>query len=164
MRVHKAFQSLQESRMNSHKNARLTPLGRVHLVRQIIRIDPKAAAAQAGISTRRAHTWRKRWHDCGTRCLCNRSSRPVASPRRTQPDKWERIIRLRCNYPLPYAQIACCMGLSIATVGRICLQAGAARLPSIEAAPSKHHYERQISTTGRPCGLHETTDRDYRRF
>ena len=163
MRVHKAFQTLQESRMNSHKNARLTPLGRVHLMRQIIRIAPKATAAQARISTRRAHTWRKRWHDCGTGGLCNRSSRPVASPRRTQPDKRERIIRLRCNYRLPYAQIACRMGLSIATVGRICLQAGA-RLPSIEAAPSKHRYERQISTTGRSCRFHETTDRDYRRF
>ena len=65
--------------MNSHKNARLTPLGRVHLMRQIIRIAPKATAAQARISTRRAHTWRKRWHDCGTGGLCSRSSRPVAS-------------------------------------------------------------------------------------
>jgi hypothetical protein len=86
--------------MNSHKNARLTPLGRVHLMRQIIRIAPKATAAQARISTRRAHTWRKRWHDCGTGGLCSRSSRPVASPRRTQPDKRERIIRLRRNYRL----------------------------------------------------------------
>ena len=63
--------------MNSHKNARLTRLGRAHLIRQIADIGLKAAAGQAGISTRRAHIWRKRWHDCGPDGLCDRSSRPA---------------------------------------------------------------------------------------
>lgn len=55
MRVLKAFQSLQESRMNSHKNARLTQSGRVHLMQQVARFGLKAAAAFAGISVRRAY-------------------------------------------------------------------------------------------------------------
>jgi hypothetical protein len=56
--------------MNSHKNARLTRLGRVQ---QIVAMGMSAAAGQAG-SVRRAHTWRKRWHDCGPDGLCDRSS------------------------------------------------------------------------------------------
>jgi transposase InsO family protein len=129
--------------MNSHKNARLTRLGRVHLIRQIADIGLKAAAGQAGISTRRAHIWRKRWHDCGPDGLCDRSPRPASSPSRTQPDKRERIIQLRRNHRLTYAEIARRIGTSIATVGRICKQAGVAKLPPIEAAPPKRRYERQ---------------------
>lgn len=129
--------------MNSHKNARLTRLGRVHLIRQIADIGLKAAAGQAGISTRRAHIWRKRWHDWGPDGLCDRSSRPALSPSRTHLDKRERIIQLRRNHRLTYAEIARRMGASIATVGRICKQAGVAKLPPIEAAPPKRRYERQ---------------------
>jgi hypothetical protein len=40
--------TLQESRMNSHKNARLTQLGRVHLMQQIAHAGLRAAAAFAG--------------------------------------------------------------------------------------------------------------------
>jgi transposase InsO family protein len=50
---------------------------------------------------------------------------------------------LRRNHRLTYAEIARRMGASIATVGRICKQAGVAKLPPIEAAPPKRRYERQ---------------------
>ena len=86
--------------MNSHKNARLTRLGRVHLMQQIARMGLEAAAEQVGISKRRAYIWRKRWNEWGEAGLYDRSSRPAASPRQTKPDKRERIIQLRCNHRL----------------------------------------------------------------
>lgn len=89
--------------MNSHKNARLTRLGRVHMMEQIANIGLQTAADQAGISVRRARMWRKRWDESGEDGLCDRSSRPHVSPRRTSPDKQERIINLRptIGYPIP---------------------------------------------------------------
>ena len=92
--------------MNSHKNARLTQLGRVHLMQQIARIGLEAAALQAGISKRRAHIWRSRWNESGEQGLYDRSSRPASSPTQTQLQKQERIIQLRRNHRLVYAEIA----------------------------------------------------------
>ncbi|MBA4142733.1 MAG: helix-turn-helix domain-containing protein [Nitrosospira sp.] len=61
--------------MNSHKNARLTRLGRVHLMHQIAHMGLKAAARQAGVSRRCAYIWRKRWGESGAEGLYDRSSR-----------------------------------------------------------------------------------------
>jgi transposase InsO family protein len=130
--------------MNSHKNARLTRLGRVHLMQQIARIGLEAAADQVGISKRRAYIWHKRWNEWGEAGLCDRSSRPASSPRQIKPDKRERVIQLRCNHRLIYTQIALRVGLSVATVGRICNQADIAKLPPIQMPPPKRRYERQI--------------------
>ena len=129
--------------MNSHKNARLTRLGRVHLMQQIAHIGLEAAARQVGISKRRAYIWHKRWNEWGEAGLCDRSSRPASSPRQTKPDKRERVIQLRCNHRLIYTQIALRVGLSVATVGRICNQADIAKLPPAQALPPKCRYERQ---------------------
>lgn len=129
--------------MNSHKNARLTRLGRVHLVQQIARVGLEAAASQAGISKRRAYIWRSRWNDSGEQGLCDRSSRPASSPRQTQSHKRERIIQLRRNHRLIYAEIARRVGVSAATVGRICSRAGVDKLPPLQAVLPQRRYERQ---------------------
>jgi hypothetical protein len=129
--------------MNSHKNARLTRLGRVHLMQQIAHLGLEAAARQVGISKRRAYIWHKRWNECGEAGLYDRSSRPASSPRQTKPDKRERVIQLRCNHRLIYTQIALRVGLSVATVGRICNQSDAVKLPPAQALPPKCRYERQ---------------------
>lgn len=127
--------------MNSHKNARLTRLGRVHLMAQIAKVGLNAAAGQAGISVRRARVWRNRWQALGEDGLCDRSSRP-RSPRRTFPDKQERIVNLRRNQRLAYTVIAQRVGVSMATVGRLCAQAGVNTLPPRDAAPPARRYER----------------------
>lgn len=44
---------------------------------------------------------------------------------------------------MTYAVIASRVGVSVATVGRVCAQAGVAKLPPLEAAPPKRRYERQ---------------------
>lgn len=129
--------------MNSHKNARLTPLGRVHLMQQIAHIGLKAAACQAGISVRRAQVWQRRWEASDTGSLDDRSSRPHVSPRTTAPDKRERIIALRRNHRLPYPEIARRTGVSTATAGRLCAQAGVAKLPPLGAANPARRYERR---------------------
>ena len=44
--------------MNMHKNARLTPLGRKHVVRQVLSGQtPEAAARAAGVCRGRCEAW-----------------------------------------------------------------------------------------------------------
>lgn len=128
--------------MNSHKNARLTPLGRAHMLKQAIQFGLSVAAAQAGISLRRAQKWQRRFEDEGEAGLDDRSSRPRRCPRQTDSCKRERIIALRRNHRLSYAEIACRVGGAPATVGRICQRAQLAKRPPLEEAPPKLRYER----------------------
>lgn len=129
--------------MNSHKNARLTPLGRAHMIKQIGRIGLPCAAEQAGISARRAREWLRRHNELGEDGLYDRPSRPHRHPQSIVPDKHERIVNLRRNHRLIYAEIAMRTGVSVATVGRICTKAGVARLPPMEEAPPVRRYERK---------------------
>jgi transposase InsO family protein len=129
--------------MNSHKNARLTAKGRAYLVEQIALLGLSEAARRAGISARRARIWQQRALAEGWDALADRSSRPHVSPRATGANKRERIVNLRRNHRLPYAVIACRVGVSVATVGRICAQADVAKLPPLETVPPKRRYERQ---------------------
>ena len=112
--------------MNSHKNASLTPRGREHLVKNIASQGTRKAADAAGVSTRTAARWKRRHQLEGVAGLRDRSSRPHRSPTRVGADKAERIVGLRRNQRLGYAQIAERVGVSKSTVGRICVQAGLA--------------------------------------
>lgn len=114
--------------MNSHKNALSTPLGRAHMLKQAAQLGLPVAAAQAGISLR-----------------------PQLSPRQTGADKRERIVALRRNHRLPYAEIACRIGVAPATVGRICQHAQLAKLPPLQEVPPKCRHER--ATPGEPLHL-----------
>jgi transposase InsO family protein len=143
MRVLESDQLHSGARMNSHKNARLTAKGRAHLVEQIALLGLDEAARRAGISARRAHIWHQRALAEGMNALADRSSRPLVSPRVTPADKRQRIVNLRKNHRLTYAVIAERIGVSVATVGRICVQADVAKLPPLQEAPPKRRYERQ---------------------
>jgi len=128
--------------MNVHKNARMTPKGRAHLVRQIVICGLIPAAAAAGISPRTAAKWQARARREGAAGLLDRPSCPRRSPRRTCAEKAERVVRLRRNQRQPYAVIAARVGLSVATVGRLCTAAGCNRLPPLQEAPPVRRYER----------------------
>ena len=91
--------------MNSHKNARLTSLGRAHMLKQAAHIGLPLAAAQAGISLRRAKIWQRRFQHEGEAGLSDRSSRPRCSPRQTDSGKRERIIALRRNHQIGRAHV-----------------------------------------------------------
>jgi hypothetical protein len=99
---------------------------------QIARIGLQEAAAQAGISKRRTYIWHSRWNECGETGLCDRSSRPASSPNQTQSHQRERVIQLRRNHRLIYGEIASRVGLSMATVSRICSQAGVEKPPPLQ--------------------------------
>lgn len=128
--------------MNSHKNASLTPRGREHLINSIQTQGLGKAAKAAGISTRTARRWHRRFEQEGSAGLRDRSSRPLQSPRRTAPDKVQRVQALRANHRLTYAQIAERVGLSKSTVARICQQAGLSRLPIPQDSVPPRRYEK----------------------
>jgi transposase len=102
--------------MNVHKNARLTPRGRVLMVERIEAGLPVGrAAAAAGVSERTAHRWLKRWR-AGDRELGDRSSAPRRCPHRLRPAQVARIEQLR-RQRLTSAAIAGAPQMAVSTVG-----------------------------------------------
>ena len=81
--------------MNVHKNARLTPQGRLLMVRRVLDEGwtVKAAAEAAGLSVRRAYEWLRRHRAGGERMLHDRSSAPACGCRSDSPQK------RRLNFP-----------------------------------------------------------------
>jgi len=79
-----------------HRNAPLTPEGRLRLCRLIENDWTVAAAAESmRISRQTAHKWWKRYREAGVAGLEDRSSRPRRCPTKT-PDRLERqIVELR---------------------------------------------------------------------
>jgi transposase-like protein len=71
------LQDFSEDRMNVHKNARLTPIGRERIIRQIESGQtPKAVAQTAGVCPRTVRKWVDRYRREGLAGLRDRSSRP----------------------------------------------------------------------------------------
>jgi hypothetical protein len=61
MEVSDAFQPIfRAPRMNTHKNASMTPKGRAHLVCELDRTGLRPAAEAAGLSPRRVRKWYER--------------------------------------------------------------------------------------------------------
>ena len=128
--------------MELHKNARLTPSGRVLLVSRIqAGIPATEAASQAGVSKRTAFKWRRRYLQAGEAALVDRSSRPHRMPRRTHPDRVEEVLRLRRRRDTG-PQIARRTGLSRATVARILVRHDLSRLKNLEPKPAVVRYQR----------------------
>lgn len=128
--------------MNNHKNARLTPHGRLLLVRRITEdgLRPAEAAQAVGVSVRTAYKWLHRYQDEGEAGLLNRSSRPRQCPTQTKSGIAKRIIKLR-RQRQTYRQIALAVGTSQSTVGRILAQSGLNRLAYLEPARPDNRYE-----------------------
>ncbi len=77
--------------MNMHKNARLTPRGRVLMVERIEQGVPMhQAAAAAGVSRQTAHRWLRRYRG-GDHQLHDRSSAPHRHPHKLGMDRMARI-------------------------------------------------------------------------
>ena len=130
--------------MNVHKNARLTPQGRLLMVR---RIDEDgwsvaAAAEAAGLSVRRTYEWLGRYRTGGERMLHDRSSAPVRYRGRVPAERVaeiERLRRLRMTGP----QIAAQLGMPGSTVGLVLRRLGLGRLSALEPKPPIVRYERE---------------------
>lgn len=128
--------------MNVHKNARLTPSGRVLLVERIEQGWTAAeAAAAAGVSVRTAYRWlaRYRWGDGQ---LSDRSSAPHHCPHRLDPERItaiEQLRRQRQSGPM----IARALNMARSSVGLVLRRIGLNRLDRLEPKPAVIRYERQ---------------------
>ena len=130
--------------MNIHKNARLTVVRRMELVRAIVDqgFTPCAAAAVHGVSGPSARKWLGRYLAEGETGLRDRSSRPRLSPRRIKPAKALAIVELR-RRRLTQARIAASLGVSKSTVGRVLKRAGLSRLSDLEPSEPVVRYEHE---------------------
>jgi transposase InsO family protein len=118
-----------------HRNARLTPQGRLLLCQRIEAGWPVAhAAAALGISRDRAYVWWRRYQAEGMAGLEDRSSRPRRSPTRTKPSVERRIVRLRTKKGLGPARIAGIVRLPGSTVHRVLVRHGLNRLDHLDRA------------------------------
>jgi transposase InsO family protein len=112
-----------------HGNARLTPRGRLTMIRRIASGRPVAhVAEEMGISRPTAYKWWHRFQTEGTAGLVDRSSRPRSCPHQTPPDVEARVIELRQATKLGPARLAARVGLPASTVHRVLVRAGLNRL------------------------------------
>ena len=116
-----------------HRNARLTPAGRLLLCERIAGGWPVAQAAHSmGISRDRAYVWWRRYRAEGVAGLEDRSSRPHRSPARTSPARERRIVALRRSRGLGPARIAGIVAMPASTVHAVLVRRGLNRLDHLD--------------------------------
>ncbi|PSM16266.1 leucine zipper domain-containing protein [Nitratireductor sp. StC3] len=130
--------------MNIHKNARLTPLRREEMARDIVegRLSKADAARTYGVTGKVVARWVERLRAEGRAGMADRSSRPKTSPRRTAASVADAIVALR-RQRLTGKHIAMETGVSAATVSRVLARAGLSRLKDLEPAQPVRRYERE---------------------
>jgi transposase InsO family protein len=128
--------------MNIHKNARLTLVRRVEMVRDIVERDltVTAAAERHQVSVPTVRKWLGRYLTQGILDLTDRSSRPQRSPRAIPAAKALAIVQLR-RHRLTQARIAVALGVSKSTVGRVLARAGLSRMSDLEPVVPVQRYE-----------------------
>jgi transposase InsO family protein len=130
--------------MNVHKNARLTPQGRLLMVRRIEHEGwtVAAAAEAAGLSERRAYVWLGRYRAGGERMLHDRSSTPARYRDPVPADRVREIERLRRQRKTG-PQIAQQLGMPGSTVSLVLRRLGLGRLSALEPKAPIVRYERE---------------------
>lgn len=130
--------------MNSHKNAPLTPLGRLGMIQRLEAGEPVTQVAHAvRLSPRRVREWWRRYRELGEAGLQDRSSRPHRSPRALPRYRRRQIARLR-HQRQSSLEIAQVLGLPLPTVVHIQRQLGLARLTVLDPKPPVRRYERRV--------------------
>src|SRR5262245_53784012 len=116
-------QRFAENRMNTHKNAPLTPKGREAMVRSVVEggRSKAAAARQFNTTAKTVAKWVERFRTEGVDGLRDRSSRPHSSPSQTPGATCAAVETLR-RQRYTGKQIATEVGISAATVSRILLR------------------------------------------
>ena len=129
--------------MDVHKNARLTPRGRLAMVNRVLQGEtPKAVATAFCVSERTVRRWVGRYRKLGEAGLLDRSSRPHRSPKRIAVGTAQRIVQLRRRRHT-MAAIAEQLALSRATVSRVLARVGLSRLASLDPVALPQRYERE---------------------
>jgi len=130
--------------MKIHKNARLTPKGRLELARSVLQGSATLvqAADRFGISTRTAAKWVSRFKAEGETGLVDRSSRPQRLRAVTPVRIVRRIEQLR-RQRMTIVRIASQVGVSRSTVGRVLAKAGLSKLSDLDPEEPVVRYERE---------------------
>jgi len=133
-----------EDRMDTHKNARLTPKGREEMVRAVVDggLSKAEAARRYNTTLKTVAKWLDRFNAEGVEGLRDRSSRPHSSPSQTPFATSSTVGTLR-RQRYTGAQIAAELAISPATVSRILSRLGLNRLSALEPAEPVRRYERQ---------------------
>jgi transposase-like protein len=130
----------------SHRNAPLTPTGRLLLCRRIEGGQPVAHVAKAmGISRQCAHKWWRRYQELGVDGLHDRSSRPRRSPNRTPASMERRILqRRRVDKSGPH-RLGARLSMAPSTVHRVLVRHDLSRLDRLDRATNRvvRRYERK---------------------
>lgn len=114
----------------SHRNAPLSETGRLRLARCVVedRWPLRRAAERFQVSATTAARWAGRYRVLGAAGMCDRSSRPHRSPRRTPTRTERRIIKIRVLRRWGPARIGYLLGLHPSTVHRVLTRYGLAKL------------------------------------
>jgi transposase InsO family protein len=132
-----------------HRNAPLTPEGRLRLCRRIEDGWPVAhAAASMGISRDRAYVWWRRYREQGPSGLVDRRSCPHRSPSKTKAAMERRIVSLRRTRGLGPARIAGIVGMHASTVHRVLVRHGLSRLSDLDRVTREPIRRMEMSRPG----------------
>lgn len=118
----------------SHAKAKLTPEGRLLLVRRVRDEGwpPAHAAAMAGVSRPTVYKWLKRFDEEGLAGLRDRSSRARHCPHRTDPALEARIVAQRLASRRGPHRVANRLGLAPSTVYAVLARHGLNRLSRLD--------------------------------
>jgi transposase InsO family protein len=132
------------NRMDIHNNARLTPRGREDMVRAVVDkgLAKAEVARQYSLSWKTVDKWVQRFNALGVEGLRDRSSRPHSMPSQTPLATADAVEAARRDRRTQ-GHIAAELGLSTATVSRICRARGLSRLDAIEPKDPRPRYERK---------------------
>lgn len=118
----------------AHRNAKLTPFGRLLLVQRVVHLGwpVSQAAASLGISRPAAHKWLNRWQEAGAAGLEDRSSRPHTSPRSTSQGQVDQIHLLRLRLRWGPHRLAPLVGKPRSTIYAVLRREGLSRLRDLD--------------------------------
>ena len=125
-----------------HRNAPLTPTGRLRIVKLVEHdgLTFAAAAAAANVAKSTVHLWVTRWREAAAEqrrsldCLADRPSRPKTSPHRVPAAEEQRICELRRRTGWSPRRLAPELGRPHSTVHRVLRRGGCSRRPRPERA------------------------------
>ena len=127
----------------AHRNARLTPVTRLELVREV-----EAGWSQAEVARRfrvsrpTVAKWVRRFREAGADGLEGRNSAPHRQPRRTAPELEQRICAVRRSAGFGPHRIAWALGLARSTVYAVLRRFGLNRLDQLHRVSRKQlRYE-----------------------
>ncbi|MGH9021335.1 MAG: IS481 family transposase [Acidimicrobiales bacterium] len=118
----------------SHAKAKLTPAGRLLLVRRVLDEGwpPSHAAAMAGVSRPTVYKWLRRFADEGLVGLNDRPSRATRCPHRTSPEIEAAIVEARRASRRGPRRIANRLGMAPSTVHAVLARHGVSRLSRLD--------------------------------